>query len=62
MPPKMPTQQNPFRRTCILIFTKEERMLREYVGNLLLASDSAVKLAARMKEMVTWYSNKVHVV
>ncbi len=58
----MPKQPNPFRMTCILILTEQERMLREYERNLAMAFQAATKIANSMREMVTWYSNKVHVV
>ena len=48
--------------TCILILTEQERMLREYESNLAMAFKSAAKIANSIREMVTWYSNKVHVV
>ena len=48
--------------TCILILTEQERMLREYERNLAMAFQAATKIANSMREMVTWYSNKVHVV
>ena len=58
----MPKRPNPFRMTRILILTEQERMLREYEKNLAMALKSAAKIANSMREMVAWYSNKVHVV
>lgn len=54
--------KNPFRMTCVLILTEHERMLREYEKNLAMAFRAAAKIANSMREMVAWYSNKVHVV
>lgn len=48
--------------TCVLILTEHERMLREYEKNLAMAFRAAAKIANSMREMVAWYSNKVHVV
>lgn len=37
-------------------------MLREYEKNLAMSFQAATKVVNSMREMVAWYSNKVHVV